>query len=264
MDGRRIVGGNTTILDRADIDGGGTGLYLLVAPGKRVTFDALSAAIDDNPLLSITSAASDAAITDTGIELVIDGLTFDLFGLSDAPHVEQASWAHTVAFDGMPASSGFEMLVLKPGPHLAGGHALLPVVRGWMQCAQILAEALPDCSALVWPPASLAVGADFFCAGIRRWVERGTFPTASLVAFDTSLDGALQSKGLSYLTGQEMRLEQPLPEVLVDAERVALALAGHLALSGRIDAVQEVTAPDGRPLRLAPSTNGRFVRVTAG
>ena len=74
-------------------------------------------------------------------------------------------------------------------------------------------------------------------------------------------DGGLQSQGIALFTGQELRLE---PELVVDraaAAKVALRLMHWMVETGTLREEARLTGPDGLPLRLEPSENGRFVRA---
>ncbi len=199
-----------------------------------------------------------------GAELQSGSLTFDLTGLAEGPAAEPPIWRYMLGCGHEDGLANHESIVLRLGPHVAAGQSVLPIVRGWMECGMILGEALPQCCAFVWPPAMLAVGADVFRASIRQWVGRSAFPTRSLIAFNPSLDGGIHSIGLAHFTGQELRLEPPLPWNPEEAEALAAILAGHLALAGRLEQIEAVTAPDGGPIRLEPSANGRFVRARWG
>jgi hypothetical protein len=238
------------------------GLHLLFAPGERPTLTALEAALRDHSALSVCCPLPAVdAIGTAGAELLAGSLTFDLAGLADGPAAKPPVWRYMLGCAHEDGLADHESILLRLGPHVAAGRSVLPIVRGWMECGQILGEALPHCRAFVWPPAMLAVGTDVFRASIRQWVDRGAFPTRSLIAFNPSLDGGFQSIGLAHFTGQELRLEPPLPSNPEEAEPVAAILAGHLAIAGRLESVEAVTAPDGSQISLEPSANGRFVRA---
>lgn len=238
------------------------GLHLLFAPGERPTLAMLEAALGQHSALTICCPlASDDARGTAGAELQSGSLTFDLTGLAEGPAAEPPIWRYMLGCGQEDGLADHESIVLRLGPHVAAGQTVLPIVRGWMECGQLLAGALPQCRAVVWPPAMLAVGVDAFRASIRQWIERGIFPTRSLIAFNPSLDGGFQSIGLAHFTGQELHLEPPLPSNPEEAEPVAAILAGHLALAGKLEEVDAVTAPDGCRISLEPSANGRFVRA---
>ena len=99
---------------------------------------------------------------------------------------------------------------------------------------------------------------------MTAYLEGGAFPALGLVAFHETLDGGLQSHGLSHLIGQELRIEPDLASDKILATRLAVRLINQLVLSGTVQCVEEVVAPDGRVICLEPSPNARFVRVWSG
>ena len=82
-----------------------------------------------------------------------------------------------------------------------------------------------------------------------------------LLAFRETVDSALQSVGLEYWIGQELRLEPPLSADEIAATRLGVRLVNHMVLAGTLESEDRITAPDGRPLVLRPSGNGKFIRV---
>jgi hypothetical protein len=108
------------------------------------------------------------------------------------------------------------------------------------------------------------MGARYFCSVIDEWTAGGAFPALALTAFRPTIDEGLQSVGLSFLTGQEVRLEPALVTDRTAATRLGVRLVNLLVGVGRLDAPELITAPEGGRLRLEPSANGRFVRVFPG
>ena len=97
-----------------------------------------------------------------------------------------------------------------------------------------------------------------------RWIEGGVFPGLGLAALTPMPDGGMQSQGLALFTGQELRLEPELAADRTAGAKVALRLMHWLVEHGRLEAKETLPGPDGRPLHLEPSANGRFVRVWRG
>ena len=97
-----------------------------------------------------------------------------------------------------------------------------------------------------------------------RWIDGGVFPGLGLTALAVSPDGGMQSEGLSLFAGQELRIEPELIADMAAGAKIGVRLIDYMVERGRIDAPQKVTGPDGQPLRLEPSANGRFIRVWRG
>ena len=100
--------------------------------------------------------------------------------------------------------------------------------------------------------------------GVFRWVDGGVFPGLGLTSLAVSPDGGMQSEGLSLFAGQELRIEPELIADMTAGAKIGVRLIDYMVERGRIDAPQKVTGPDGQPLRLEPSANGRFIRVWRG
>jgi hypothetical protein len=158
---------------------------------------------------------------------------------------------------------GLDALTIRPGPHIAGGHALPVVVRSLAWLAATL-SALDGVEAVAWHPARTCNGAEHFRAGVLRWIEGGAFPGLGLSALALAPDGGLQSEGLALFAGQDLRIEPELVQGKADAEAIAIRLIDYIAENGPINASRRLVGPDGQPLRLELSANGRFVRVWRG
>ena len=197
-------------------------------------------------------------------ELLLDGLTFDIDGLHPGIAVDTPEVVHH--FDCAPGPDHvlFESLRLIPGPHLSGGERSLPIIRTMLQLVCLISEQADDLDAVIWSPAKAMIGTAYFRRIVNAWLDGGAFPALGLTAFKPTVDDGLQSEGLAFFTGQELRIEPELATDKADATRLAVRLVNQLVPLGRLDGPEIVTAPDGRVLRLAPSINGRFVRVREG
>jgi hypothetical protein len=204
---------------------------------------------------------SDVDASDDWLEVVIDGLTFDLSGLALETSIQLSDFSDTVDKLGLEEDAQFHAVSLVPGPHLTGGDYLLPILRGLFALGLRLGGRLEGLIAYGWQPANRLISTDQFRGDAENWIGGGSFPASILISFKDTPDRGLQSTGLAIFTGQELRLEPDVAEHRDTAHRLGLRLATQLVLRGRIDAVEEVTGPDGSPLRLEPSKNGKFVRV---
>jgi len=192
------------------------------------------------------------------LELIANGLTYDLEGLT--PGVSRSLPPHGYSY-GLPAGfpdGPLEAISLRPGPHIAAGGRMLPVVRGTAWLAARLA-ALPNVRAVAWHPARTWSGPQYFRDSVIRWAEGGAFPGLGLAALAPTPEGGLQSEGLYLFTGQELRLEPRLVADRAVGARLALRLLHWLVEHGKLDTQVRVSGPSGEPLVLGPSANGRFV-----
>lgn len=194
------------------------------------------------------------------LELLINGLAFDLTGLGDIPAAAPAA-RHRFGLEDTSLGA-VEAIALSASPHLAQGEAMMPVVRSQLALALRLAK-LPGVVAVAWTPAHSWMATDYFERIVTAWLAGGAFPALGLTAFAGALDGGLHSEGLAFFTGQELRIEPDLVEDRAAATTLAVQLMNQLVTQEAIDTRYEFAGPEGSPLVLEPSSNGTFVRVRA-
>jgi hypothetical protein len=195
------------------------------------------------------------------VELLRDGLTFDLSGLAPGVQHEFPATAYRFDLPHLPSSATHEALALRPGPHLAGAGRSQPVVRAMLGLACDLVLHFPEIEAICWGPSQSAIGRRYFESVVSAWLAGGPFPALGLTAFGETPDGALESVGLAFWIGQELRIEPPLSEDRVAATRLGVRIVNQLVLNGQITADERITAPDGTPLVLRPSRSRALISV---
>lgn len=260
------------------------GLHLLFAAGKRPNRAAIrsfsedhrSVSLthdphDDNPLhlvatdgenVSQADAATSAVRDAQWVELLSDGLTFDLAGLAPGEPCALPEVEHKFDHEDSPAAMRLESLHLIPGRHLSAGVSSAPVLRALVALARDIVHYFDAIEAVVWEPASSVIGRRYFESVTTAWLDGGPFPALGLTAFKQALDGGLQSVGLKFLIGQELRIEPPLSSNRVEATRLGVRLINQLVMLGGLTTAEHVIAPDGTQLTMQPSANGKFIRVS--
>ena len=191
-------------------------------------------------------------------ELLITGLTFDLAGLAPGAGEVRPAIAQRFGLAENLAVDKFEAVLLRPGAHLAGAAAMLPVVRGCVALGSALAMHTAA-TAVVWLPARTIMAPDYFAAITDDWLSGGAFPALGLTSLVPGGSG-LVSHGLAFFTGQEIDVAG---SDLAHAGRIAIRMVHTLVSHGRLTAPIELAGPDGEPLRAAPSVDGTLVRVWA-
>lgn len=245
-------------------------LHLLFAKGRRPDRVAIRAFVARRPAVSIShdpfpGDAPHAEALWPGqqhwIELLSDGLTFDLAGLVPGPESPFPDMAHRFDLPELPAPGEHEVLTLRPGPHLAEGRNSMPVMRRLLGLACEMVHHFEDLVAVSWAPAQSAIGRRFFESVTSAWLDGGPFPALGLTAFAETADGALESTGLDFWIGQELRIEPPLSTDRVAATRLGIRIVNHLVLAGGLEQDDRIIAPDGTPLSLRPSRNRAIISV---
>lgn len=195
------------------------------------------------------------------IELLCDGLTFDLAGLAPGPESAFPPLAHRFDLDDLPDAADHEVLTLRPAPHLAASGNSMPVMRALLGLACEMVRHFDGLVAVGWAPAQTAIGRRFFESVTTAWLEGGPFPALGLTAFVQTADQAVESVGLEFWIGQELRIEPPLSLDRVAATRLGIRLVNHLVIVGGLEADDRIIAPDGTPLVLRPSRSRSVISV---
>jgi hypothetical protein len=195
------------------------------------------------------------------VEVLRDGLTFDIGGLAPGPAAAFPLIQHRFDLPEMPAPGAFEALAVGPGPHLASGRRSLPVVRGTLALACDMVRQFPDLAAVRWGPSRSVIGRRYFESVMSAWLDGGPFPALGLTAFVAGADGALASIGLDFWIGQELRIEPPLGADKVAATRLGVRLVNQLVLAGGLTGDERIIAPDGTRLALRPSADRTTISV---
>ena len=206
------------------------------------------------------SATSPSEKQGDWLELVIHGLTFDLHGLAPRASAPLPKARHLFGLSPETRQRPLEAVTLEPGPHLAGGRQMLPVLRSLAMQAAHLA-ALPGLVAVAWHAAHAWSAPEFFRGGVLRWIEGGAFPALGLAALAPTPAGSIISEGLALFTGQEIELEPRLAEERATGARIALRLMHWLVENGPLDSMETLTGPSGELLRLEPDAAGRLIKV---
>lgn len=213
---------------------------LLFDAGCRPDAGAVAHVVDALAHTSLVESAPGPAADGAGwVELLRDGLTFDLSGLAPAQPAPLPDIAHSFGLEAALDPAGCEALSLAPGPHLAGAGHLLPVVR---VAAALLAGlvGLPGLKGVVWCPARTLVSPSWFRRAVEAWLGGGPFPALALSAIVRGPDGVMRSEGLAFLTGQEFRLVPASGAPPEAAGRMAMRLSDWLVAHGRVESAREV------------------------
>jgi hypothetical protein len=236
-------------------------------PGERPDGQAIIALVKDNAGFAVSHepadpgvGGNDVAEAVSWVELLANGLTFDLVGLAPGRPAEKPPYGPAFGLPDRFAAESFEAITLQPGPHLAAGGAMLPVVRSLAWLSALLTD-LPAVRAVAWHSARSWCAPAYYRDSVLRWIEGGAFPGLGLAALAPTPDGGMQSQGLALFTGQELWLEPGLVADRAAGAKIGLRLMHWLVEHGRLEVTERVPCPDGQPLRLDPSNNGRIVKV---
>ncbi|MEO6094017.1 MAG: hypothetical protein ABIT04_06590 [Novosphingobium sp.] len=240
------------------------GLSLLFAARQRPALEAI-----DRILASPDPGGPNARIShrppdqEGWVELLASGLTFELHGLAPAVSLGVDEPAYRFGIDEALASTELEAVALIPGPHIAAGRGMAPVMRTMAGLAANLALSLPVV-VVSWGPARSWMDPNYFVRIIVSWLAGGPFPALGLTALAQQPDGGVESVGLAYFAGQEIRVQPAPGEMLGDTAKLAVRVIDQITRHGPIDRFTELDSPSGELILAEPSSDGRRVTVWRG
>lgn len=239
---------------------------LLFAPDGRPSVEEVSQLAHETGHFSISHnpaaihAGSPEEHGEVWLELLAMGLTFDLRGLAPGNSRALPDAVHRYGLDASFTPENYAVVTLTPGPHLAAGGLMLPVIRCLAWVAAVLTR-LPGVVAVAWHPARSFSEPNYFRDSVMRWIDGGAFPGLGLTALSPTPEGGLHSEGLALFTGQELKLCAGLVADKAEGAKIALRLLHWMVEHGTVTEPQLLTGPSGEALRVEPAPAGDVVKV---
>ena len=252
----------------------GSGLILLFDKGKRPDRADLLAALSGQPRIAIShdplaaerlDPVNGAALPSDSdvdwVELLADGLTFDLLGLRPGPALAtpDIGYLFNVQVD---REVGSEALGLYPGPHIAQGAHALPIVRTLLGIGAALVRSLGGVNAVCWPPARSAIAPTFFAKATESWLTGGPFPALGMLGIRFDEQGALRSEGLNFFTDCELWFDPALCRDRTAATRLAVRVVQNLIGFDLPQRACEFANEDGSALKIEPDLARGLLRIS--
>lgn len=196
------------------------------------------------------------------LELLASGLTFDIAGLSPAPAKVAPAASHLFGLPSGTRDLELEAVTLSPGEHIASGTTMLPVIRVMCGLGAGLTS-LGNVKAVCWHPAQSWIEPAYFTRAIANWLGGGVFPALGLTALRQIADGSMESMGLEFFTGQEVRITKRPGESGGDTARLAVRMIDLIVRQGPLREGMDIAGPDGEELLVELPREG-MVRVRRG
>lgn len=220
--------------------------YLLLK--ESVEIEAVAALSEQDEAFSVSHIPDNAK---NWAELLFDGLTFDLTGLSDEK-LPIPDAMHQFDLD-ISAIPNCHMLAVSVGPHISAAGNMPAILRAQMQLLSALCG-LPNVLAVGWAPARSVMSPKYFKRVVDNWLSDGPFPALGLTALERVQGPALRSVGLTYITGQEIEVAHAEGEQDI-AAKLALRVIDYLVDAGPLKKEQTIKGP-GEGLLLLSHTKG--------
>ncbi|QYJ05936.1 hypothetical protein [Qipengyuania flava] len=211
----------------------------------------------------VAQADTDRVERPQWLELVCDGLSFDVLGLGNSAPLPAPDVRFRVGIDAEPTDTS-EAIGLFPGPHIAEGAHALPIIRTLARIGAVIARDLPGVRAVCWGPARLASSPAFLDQAVTGWLEGGPFPALCFVGFEMTDAGQLETEGLSFFIGHELEVAPEAARDRLSATRLAMRLIHELVGAELPEETWTFPAEDGAPLTLLRDEASGRIRVEPG
>ncbi|HEY9093186.1 hypothetical protein [Parasphingorhabdus sp.] len=117
-------------------------------------------------------------------------------------------------------------------------------------------------SSIIWRPAQLHIGFDYFIGAIDHYIAGGPFPVLVQVAITQLPDGKMQTSGLSYFAGQEIRISAPSDYAPNEVVKRLVRIIHDIATNGKVEEEAVIDGFNaGERLSITPVENGQSVEI---
>lgn len=195
------------------------------------------------------------------LRAVISGMTFDLVR-QNAEEIEQSladrHLEHVFCEPPVKQLSGIGIALTE---HITGAKGNETINRALLQLARYVGQSI-KASSIIWRPAQLHIGFDYFAGAIEHYIAGGPFPVLVQIAISETPEGDMRTNGLSYFADQEIRISAPASYAPNEVVKRLVRIAHDIATNGKI---KEKTEADGfiagEKLFITPDENGQTVNI---
>jgi hypothetical protein len=146
--------------------------------------------------------AEASAVSGKAFEIVYSGVTF-LVAIK--PEMDDIAAFKKIfcSFEPSQIRCGLDISL---GSHVAGGERVPAIVQALFATARKIGGVCAAV-ALVWRPASIVSGFEYFEEAVADYLAGGAFPVLAMVDFKSEPNRVIATTGLAILSGQELRIE---------------------------------------------------------
>jgi hypothetical protein len=162
------------------------------------------------------------------LSIIFDGLVFSTF----IGQFEIGAGNFKKIFNNLDLSKTYATISIDLGDNLKGGETIPPIIKGLLAIARCIGKGL-GAAAICWHPARIISDFTYFSDAVVGYENHGFFPVLPLIDFVTSDNATIISKGLAFLSTQELHY---CCEGIAAAEamRNVLDIVHEIALNGPV------------------------------
>ncbi len=188
------------------------------------------------------------------VSLVLNGIVFSVKIQDNIPDIA----AYKNVFCNIDYTKIGSSLALDLGDNVKGGETIAPIIKALLAVARILGEA-SQATYMAWQPAMIVSSFGYFAETVKNYEDGGAFPVLSLVNFDADEDGVMTTKGLAFLSTQELEFSFSNSSLAYMTRRL-VRITNDIAINGPIIGKILVQGLDnGEFIELSPTALGTKV-----
>lgn len=172
------------------------------------------------------------------IEIVADGMSFLLSEYSPAEIQNAVTAAHLENYFAEAVPSTFSAIGISPSEHVADGVHVPTVNKALLKVAKLIGQSIAATN-IIWRPAALNVGFEFFSETIDQYLAGGPFPVLAQVAMVENKN-SFETRGLYYFAGQEVKMTVPADYPVNETLKRLVRITNDIAINGKIDVPIEI------------------------
>lgn len=186
-------------------------------------------------------------------EIIADGMTFELELFSETETATTLKQNCTTTLFSSAANPNSQSIGVWLGENLQSGKHLPSVNRSLLGIAKLLGREA-SATHVCWLPAQHSLDFRHFEEAVEDYLAEGPTPILFQIAISKNEKGLLKTLGLSYFSGQEITLNQPIS--MSDSETIKrlVRVAHDIAVNGKIDnAIVTEGLDEGEKITFKPS-----------
>lgn len=195
------------------------------------------------------------------VEAMIGGMSFTLIHYSAKEIEQDLAISDLTHIFYEPTEQKLPGIGIALGKHIKSAKHSGTINRALLQLTRYVGQSI-KATAVVWRPAQLQIGFDYFTGATDHYIEGGPFPVLAQIAISKTTKGSFLTSGLSYFSGQEVTINTPAGYAPNEVVKRLVRIAHEIATNGKIKESMETDGfIAGESLSLVPRDDGQLVEI---
>ncbi len=195
------------------------------------------------------------------MEAVISGMTFSLIHYSTEEIDQSLPTTDLEHIFCEPTELKLSGIGIALGENIKSAKHSETINRALLQLTSYVGQSI-KATAIIWRPAQLQIGFDYFAGATDHYLKGGPFPVLAQIAVSKTTEGSFLTSGLSYFSGQEATINTPTGYAPNQVIKRLVRIAHDIATNGKVEKSIETDGfIPGEILSLIPREDGQVVEI---